>query len=266
MTVRKTKKHAVEIYPAIGFRYPVYIRKIVYLACLMMVMFLIARMRGRDQGPDYIQSGMAPTDETRHVEDLQSEVDDLAQASQSYFPSSEHAYRTLSGIRITTPQPPLASARVTPIKSFPGYSKTEGYIKMDGNCLFRTFAHFKYGDQERHIQVRKEMIKYIETKPMEFQDFVEGEESEPELRLKNYLLKMENGAWGDEISIKALSEAYGLNIVVLSISNFSIHAQLHVVNERTQDFKGAYLQNEHYELLLQNLHIAAEAPKVRPSI
>ncbi|KAA1136990.1 OTU domain containing [Puccinia graminis f. sp. tritici] len=275
MTVRKAQHH-VEICPANDFRYVIFL-KMVYLACFMMLLFLIASMIGME-GRYSIKTRWTPTGNAEHSENFYK-VDNIAQAgidksqevassSDSYptdltsSPSTSHelrvptpsnvkTLRTLANIRIITHEPPPASATIKPLKYLPGYSTTEHYIKKDGNCLFRTFAHFKYEDQEKHIQVRQEMIQYIEANPFEFQDFVEGEDPEPEIRLKKYLYKMKNGAWGDELSIKALSEAYELNVVVVSVSDRSMYAQLHVGNKGTTGFRGAYLQNDHYELLFQ---------------
>jgi hypothetical protein len=248
----------------------------VYLACFVMILFLIASMIGMESRFS-IKTRLTPTGNAEHSESFYN-VDNIAQVgidksqevasgSDPYLtdftsspstshelrvptPSNAETLRTLANIRITTQSPP-ASATLKPLKYLPGYSTTEHFIKKDGNCLFRTFAHFQYGDQEKHIQVRQEMIKYIEANPFEFQDFVEGEDSKPEIRLRKYLYKMKNGAWGDELSIKALSEAYDLNVVVVSVSDTSMYAQLHVGNKGTAGFNGAYLQNEHYELLFQ---------------
>ncbi|POW08508.1 hypothetical protein PSTT_07443 [Puccinia striiformis] len=167
-------------------------------------------------------------------------------------PINVETLRILEAIKITTQSPILTPATIKPIKSLPGYSRTQNYIKGDGNCLFRTFAYFRYADQDEHIRVRKEMVEYMKLHPLEFQDFVEGEDSDPKIRLKKYLDKMKNiGAWGDQLSIKALSELYHFNVVVLSITDLSVYPQLHVVEERSRDFMGVYLKDEHYELLFQ---------------
>ncbi|KAI9627945.1 hypothetical protein H4Q26_018279 [Puccinia striiformis f. sp. tritici PST-130] len=194
-------------------------------------------------GPDWLRPELADqNDKTQYSESRFCKVNDFVEDAHGgllewhpastparHVPINVETLRILEAIKITTQSPILTPATIKPIKSLPGYSRTQNYIKGDGNCLFRTFAYFRYADQDEHIRVRKEMVEYMKLHPLEFQDFVEGEDSDPKIRLKKYLDKMKNiGAWGDQLSIKALSELYHFNVVVLSSPTY-----------------------EHYELLFQ---------------
>ena len=92
----------------------------------------------------------------------------------------------------------------------------EGYTiaKMDedGNCLFRAAARQLLGDQEKHLEIRREVVDYIIANKRLFSDY----EVNIDERLFEQLM---NRSWGGYMEIIAMSMRYGVGIVVWQLSS-----------------------------------------------
>uniref|UniRef100_A0A7S0CZY4 Deubiquitinating enzyme A n=1 Tax=Amorphochlora amoebiformis TaxID=1561963 RepID=A0A7S0CZY4_9EUKA len=122
-------------------------------------------------------------------------------------------------------------------------------MTADGNCLFRTFAHQIYGDQEKHMDVRRKCFDYLQAEEATFAHFVEG-------GFNNYLQEMRQpNKWGGHIELAVLRELFNVNVEIyhrgkkingtpigehqtgLPIVRLSYHGKKHynsVVDERNQ--------------------------------
>eukprot|EP00930_Biecheleria_cincta_P083403 TRINITY_DN72987_c0_g1_i1.p1 TRINITY_DN72987_c0_g1~~TRINITY_DN72987_c0_g1_i1.p1 ORF type:complete len:263 (+),score=27.03 TRINITY_DN72987_c0_g1_i1:200-988(+) len=95
--------------------------------------------------------------------------------------------------------PPILEKR---LESFGGRSME---MEGDGNCQFRSFAFNLFGDQAHHGSVRKAAIAHIKKNSDFFRIFFEDERE-----FKNFLRDMaKNRTWGDELTLRAVVEAYG---------------------------------------------------------
>lgn len=85
-------------------------------------------------------------------------------------------------------------------------------IRGDGNCQFRSFSQELFGTQDQHAHVREVAVAHI----MEFSDsysiYFDGDGSFGE-----WLGKMsEHGTWGDELTLRALADAYRVKVHVIT--------------------------------------------------
>ncbi len=83
----------------------------------------------------------------------------------------------------------------------------------DGNCQFRSIAYQLYGDQDGwHLKVREQIVSYMHKHASEFSFLFEDEKE-----FNRYLGSMaRNGAWGDEICLKAASNCFNCVIHILT--------------------------------------------------
>ena len=88
----------------------------------------------------------------------------------------------------------------------------------DGNCLFNAIALQLYGDAEpdQPAQLRAAAMNWIRTHPDDFGEFIYGETGES---VPQYVARMsQNGVYGGDIEIRALSQRFKLPFVVYSYS------------------------------------------------
>uniref|UniRef100_A0A1D1ZRD3 OTU domain-containing protein n=1 Tax=Auxenochlorella protothecoides TaxID=3075 RepID=A0A1D1ZRD3_AUXPR len=82
-------------------------------------------------------------------------------------------------------------------------------MEGDGNCQFRSVAHSVYGSQEQHMRVRRAAIMHMRRCPDEFRAFLGSD-------FDAYLASMsESGVWGDELTLRAISNALCITISVV---------------------------------------------------
>lgn len=78
-------------------------------------------------------------------------------------------------------------------------------MEGDGNCQFRSFAFNLFGDQAHHAAVRKAAVAHIKNNSDFYSLFFEDERE-----YKKFLRDMgKNRTWGDELTLRAVVEAYG---------------------------------------------------------
>lgn len=86
----------------------------------------------------------------------------------------------------------------------------------DGNCQFRALSHELYGTADHHLVVRKAAISHITSRRTEFDCFL-GEDFD------SYVRGMARACtWGDELTLRAVCDAYGviINVVTSDVANW----------------------------------------------
>jgi OTU domain-containing protein 5 len=112
----------------------------------------------------------------------------------------------------------------------------------DGNCLFRTIAHQAYGDEDEHRLVRLKCMEYILSEKEYFGNFIVGGESQVEAYVQR---KRQNGIWGDDLEIQALSEIYNRPIEIYAYSNTPMRT-FHEQIGGAEPFRLSYHGRSHY--------------------
>lgn len=80
----------------------------------------------------------------------------------------------------------------------------------DGNCQFRAVSNALYGSQDHHLRVRAAAVAHIRDHADEYINFL-GED------LELYCAEMsKSGTWGDELTLRALCDSYGVIINVVT--------------------------------------------------
>ena len=84
-------------------------------------------------------------------------------------------------------------------------------VASDGNCQFRAVSHQLFGTEEHHREVRHRALEYIRAQKQQFACFC------GDAHFERYLQKMERDrAWGDELTLRAISNAFGTRITVVT--------------------------------------------------
>ena len=93
-------------------------------------------------------------------------------------------------------------------------------LKMgaDGNCLFRALANQLCGQEELHGKYRKDTVEELKSNKDEYSLFIEDDRT-----IEEYLEDMaEDGAWGSQLEIRALSAVYRFNCIIHQVDNPSM--------------------------------------------
>lgn len=115
----------------------------------------------------------------------------------------------------------------------------------DGNCQFRTLAHELYGSQEYHPQVREKVIRHIRSNQDEFECFL-GEDFDA------YVSCMSRACtWGDELTLRAACDAYGVIIFVVTseAQNWFLTYEPKEVNDEAGEIFLTYVSPIHYNAI-----------------
>ena len=109
----------------------------------------------------------------------------------------------------------------------------------DGNCLFRSVSDQINDGPEKHGQVRAECVSYLREHSDRFAPFVFDQTYDEYCRIM-----AENGEWGGNMELQAMSLGYRCNIVIHVLDN----PRLEIVNFPThsQTIHLAYHNGEHY--------------------
>jgi hypothetical protein len=164
----------------------------------------------------------------------------------------------LNGRRIIVKHPELIKPWV-PIDFLPGYESTQNFIGKDGKCLFRAFAHLKYGQQDLYEQVWDEIIEYMRANVDHFGPFMTGDESN-HMKVQRRIAELEGGAWGDHHEITAFVELTKLNLIVISKAERSVNVEVFTSEDASDIYNAVLLESEHYELARQGKHIFFVSP------
>eukprot|EP01016_Furgasonia_blochmanni_P024276 TRINITY_DN2615_c0_g1_i7.p1 TRINITY_DN2615_c0_g1~~TRINITY_DN2615_c0_g1_i7.p1 ORF type:complete len:360 (-),score=51.03 TRINITY_DN2615_c0_g1_i7:1066-2145(-) len=88
-------------------------------------------------------------------------------------------------------------------------------IDTDGNCLFRAISEQIYGTEEFHKLIRRICMDYIDIEREYFKNYIIGGIA----KIDDYLhRKRQDGVWGDDVEIQALSEIYGRPVEIYAYS------------------------------------------------
>jgi len=103
-------------------------------------------------------------------------------------------------------------------KNYEDFIRKHGFklvsIVGDGNCLFRAFSHQLEGSQENYKYYRMESVRYMQEHPEIFNNFLHDDDKYKG-KLDTYIEYMSNdGIWGGNIELFALSEAFDVKIVI----------------------------------------------------
>eukprot|EP01066_Platyproteum_vivax_P002330 Platyproteum_vivax@DN12854_c0_g1_i1.p1 len=83
-------------------------------------------------------------------------------------------------------------------------------IPADGNCLSGAFADQISVHPEQHVEFRQQAINYLEQHEATYKCFIEDDEPFPD-----YIARlMQDGAWGGQVELAALSNCYKVNVLV----------------------------------------------------
>jgi hypothetical protein len=89
-------------------------------------------------------------------------------------------------------------------------------VPGDGNCMFTAVARGMWKDGEhRGQEVRKKAVAYVLTHFDDFSHVLERVHK-TSTRRQYKLYMSENGVWGDEVELCALSKAYSITIKVFT--------------------------------------------------
>ncbi|GAX74654.1 hypothetical protein CEUSTIGMA_g2102.t1 [Chlamydomonas eustigma] len=118
-------------------------------------------------------------------------------------------------------------------------------ICMDGNCQFRVLSLELFDTQDRHLEVRQTVIKYIVDNREEFVAFL-GEDFD------SYVEGMsKQGTWGDELTLRSAAEAYNAIVRCLSSMSTSWYISYEPKEPKgaTKELFLAYIAPYHYNAL-----------------
>ena len=116
----------------------------------------------------------------------------------------------------------------------------------DGNCLFRSIAHQAYGDEEQHRVVRVKCMQYILTEKEYFKSFIEGGKVDEYVETKK-----QDGKWGDNIEIQAMSEIYDRSVEIYAYDSKPMNIFHEKQNKESRTpFRLAYHGKSHYNSII----------------
>lgn len=83
-------------------------------------------------------------------------------------------------------------------------------VAADGNCQFRALSVALYGSEERHAEMRAQVVQQMRRCPQDYSPFVH----EP---FGEYLARMErDGEWGDNVTLQAASDKLSCRVKVFT--------------------------------------------------
>ncbi|XP_029180372.2 uncharacterized protein LOC114947944 [Acropora millepora] len=116
----------------------------------------------------------------------------------------------------------------------------------NGNCLFRAIAHQIYGDANRHLEIRRTGVQYLQNNPDRFIESAVVDNTSWSEYI-NYMSRA--GAWGDHIILQAIAETMNLRIhVIESSQNFAELTLVQTLNlsETTRSIYIGHIGELHY--------------------
>ncbi|KAF5834291.1 hypothetical protein DUNSADRAFT_9114 [Dunaliella salina] len=87
----------------------------------------------------------------------------------------------------------------------------------DGNCQFRSISHELFGTQDCHGKVRRRTMNHIKANPDDFRCFL-GEDFDDYVKAMSV-----EGCWGDELTLRAACDSYGVIMHVVTSDETNWH-------------------------------------------
>ena len=85
-----------------------------------------------------------------------------------------------------------------------------------GNCQFRSLSYELYNSQQHYKLVRRKCVEYIKENKKKFKVYFDGASE-----LNHYIRTMaKDKTWGDELTLRACCDCYGLDIHVIQVCVF----------------------------------------------
>jgi len=154
-------------------------------------------------------------------DNISSRSDAESNREQQQQPSnSRNKYPHISFTQHSQQQPVQHKSREEKIQSgillleerMVNWNLEQAIMKDDGNCQFRSMAHQLFGNAEDHKTLRHTCVEYLRVNSDQFCFFFDGDEE-----WQRYLTTMAtNSTWGDELTLKAASNAFRCNVHVLT--------------------------------------------------
>ncbi|CAG9326059.1 unnamed protein product [Blepharisma stoltei] len=119
-------------------------------------------------------------------------------------------------------------------------------VEGDGNCLFRSVSHQLYGTTEHHGLVRQAALNYLSIEREYFSQFIVGGDAGFDEYVSH---QSQNGAWGDDIEIEAMSELYDRSIEIYAYANQPMRTFHESYGEGTP-IRLAYHGRSHYNSII----------------
>eukprot|EP01080_Neovahlkampfia_damariscottae_P001729 gene1729-498_t len=117
-------------------------------------------------------------------------------------------------------------------------------IHGDGNCLFRSVSDQIEKDQEKYPNVRHKTVNFIKTNRENFEPFIYDETFE------EYIDRMkQDGEWGGNLELQAISNAYQKNIKVYQYNAPILQIFFH---DKAETIHLSYHNGDHYNSVIMN--------------
>ncbi|MBW0481537.1 hypothetical protein O181_021252 [Austropuccinia psidii MF-1] len=146
--------------------------------------------------------------------------------------------------------------RTQPLKAkgFEGLAYSKDFIISDGHCQFRALAYMFFENQEKHHQVREDIVNWMEKNPGHFLDKYD----EDMIAFKTAISRMRDPTeWGNEDTLYAASQLFQAEIVVVSQTRrwfkYRAYPATYGFNQGFKKKKvGLFFRDLHYELLFKD--------------
>ena len=119
------------------------------------------------------------------------------------------------------------------------YNCEEVPTQGDGNCQFRALSLGLYGSEDRHAEVRANIVQHLRENAVSYFQFVEGDKKRVFADYANRI--SHDGQWGDEITLAAFVEYYSRGVRVLSDNE-----QNSVIDHIREGLQGDAITITHY--------------------
>ncbi|KAA1120750.1 hypothetical protein PGTUg99_010548 [Puccinia graminis f. sp. tritici] len=173
-----------------------------------------------------------------------------------YVPIGDHnrvAHQHLSRIKVATSVPD--SVYTTPVEYLPGYIRTHDYIQKGEESFFRALSAIKWpGNQEGHLLIKGEIIKYMQNNPEKFNRFLpnNGMEYESKVLAHVNMSPQQRQALGVgyQLETAAFAEKNKLNVAFVADTQPDVSAFTHHFDTSHPGlYCGIILNNHNFELL-----------------
>lgn len=132
-------------------------------------------------------------------------------------------------------------------------------VEGDGNCLFRSISHQLYGSENYHKNLRELTMNYITLEKEFFAQYIVGG---MEAFTEYIARKRQDGVWGDDVEIEAMSEIYGISIVIFAYDNKPLRTfHEDVDTTKVREIKLSYHGRSHYNSIVEIMNYSGPIMK-----